>query len=160
MNKLMQKQYPIFSLYQSLRDQLMQILTDADLNYQLGGQTLPLGVLCREIGETQHQYIESFRTFVLPSFDYCHPQPEIAGSVAALSVWFAQMDAELKDLLSSFSDENLAEKVINRGEGFTLPISIQLEIYKEALLIFYGKVSIYLRAMQKPRPEQWQEWIA
>jgi IS605 OrfB family transposase len=31
--------------------------------------------------------------------------------------------------------------------------------YKEALLIFYGKVSMYLKAIGKILPEQWQEWI-
>ena len=30
---------------------------------------------------------------------------------------------------------------------------------KEALLIFYGKVDIYLKMMGKPRPEQWAAWI-
>jgi hypothetical protein len=38
--------------------------------------------------------------------------------------------------------------------------TFQLEVYKEALLIFYGKASVYLKAMGKPRPQQWQEWIA
>jgi hypothetical protein len=33
-------------------------------------------------------------------------------------------------------------------------------IYREALLIFYGKASIYLKALGKTLPEQWQAWIA
>lgn len=160
MNKLMQSYYPIFSLYQSLRNQLMAVLTDADLNYQLGGETVSLGLLCREIGETQQTYIQSFHTCTLPSFDYRYPDPAIANSVSALSAWFAVMDAELKMVIENFSNEDLAQKMVYRGDDFTVPIQIQLDIYKEALLIFYGKVSIYLRAMQKPRPEQWQEWIA
>lgn len=38
--------------------------------------------------------------------------------------------------------------------------TFQLEVYKEALLIFYGKASVYLKAMGKPRPPQWRERIA
>jgi hypothetical protein len=34
-----------------------------------------------------------------------------------------------------------------------------LEIYKEALLIFYGKTSVYLKATGKELPEQWLAWI-
>jgi hypothetical protein len=28
------------------------------------------------------------------------------------------------------------------------------------LLIFYGKASVYLKALDKTLPEQWQAWIA
>ena len=35
----------------------------------------------------------------------------------------------------------------------------ELDIYREALLIFYGKVSIYLRLMGRELPRHWQEWI-
>jgi hypothetical protein len=37
---------------------------------------------------------------------------------------------------------------------------IQLHIYREALLSFYGKASVYLKALGKTLPEQWQSWIA
>jgi len=35
----------------------------------------------------------------------------------------------------------------------------QLDIYREALLIFYGKVSVYLKSMGRARPPEWREWI-
>ena len=35
----------------------------------------------------------------------------------------------------------------------------ELDIYREALLIFYGKASIYLRAMGRELPGDWQAWI-
>jgi len=159
MNKLVTEYFPLFKLYQAIRAQLMEALTDADLTYELGGETLPLGMLCKEIGEVQHAYIESFKTFSL-HFNYVHPNPEIARSVAQLKSWYAELDAELDRVIESFSDDDLAHKIIDRGGGFTIPIQFQLEIYKEALLIFYGKASIYLRAMRKPRPHQMVEWIA
>ena len=50
--------------------------------------------------------------------------------------------------------------MIDRGHNFLLRPNIQLEVYKEALHIFYGKTSVYLKAMGKERPQQWQDWIA
>ncbi len=159
MNRLVTDYLPIFKLYQAIRGQLLEALTDADLTWQLGGETLPLGELCREIGEVEHAYIESFKTFTL-NFDYRHPDPAIAFSVAALRAWYAALDAELEALITGFSDEVLDRQVVARGHGFDVPIHIQLDIYKEALIIFYGKASIYLRAKGRPRPPQMAEWIA
>lgn len=44
-------------------------------------------------------------------------------------------------------------------DDFSPPPAVQLDIYKEALLIFYGKVTVYLRSMGKALPRRWQEWI-
>jgi hypothetical protein len=65
MNSIMADTYPTFELYQALRDQLMAILSDDDLAYQPGGATPALGALCRNIGETEIAYTQSFRTFEL-----------------------------------------------------------------------------------------------
>ncbi|MGQ0601305.1 MAG: DinB family protein [Anaerolineales bacterium] len=159
MNNLVRDYFPLFKQYQAIRAELMDVLTDADLGHQLGGETLMLGELCKEIGEVEHAYIESFKT-LKQNFGYRHPDPAIAGSVAALKAWYAALDADLDRVIESFSDEDLASKIVDRGGGFTVPIHIQLDIYKEALIIFYGKASIYLRAMRKPRPHQMAEWIA
>jgi hypothetical protein len=32
-------------------------------------------------------------------------------------------------------------------------------MYREALLIFYGNASVYLKALRKSLPPQWQAWI-
>lgn len=159
MNKIVTEYFPLFKLYQAIRAQLMEVLTDADLAYELGGETLPLGQLCKEMGEVQYAYIESFKTLTL-NFNYIHPDPEMARSMAKLKSWYAELDAELDRVIESFSDADVANKIVDRGGGFTIPIHIQLDIYKEALIIFYGKASIYLRAMRKPRPHQMAEWIA
>ncbi|NWG17479.1 MAG: hypothetical protein HXY41_12670, partial [Chloroflexi bacterium] len=49
--------------------------------------------------------------------------------------------------------------LVDRGGGFVLPRAVQAHIYREALMLFIGKASIYLKAMKKPMPQQWQEWI-
>jgi hypothetical protein len=117
-----------------------------------------LGALCQEIGEVERAYIDSFQTFRI-DFAYRNPEPGLAESVGQLSAWYNALDAELEAAIAALSEEDVKTRQIDRG-GWSLPPSIQLEVYKEALLIFYGKASVYLKALGKSRSEQWQEWIA
>ncbi len=159
MNRFMNEQYPTFKLYQSLRDQLMDALTDEDLQFNPGGENPTLGTLCREIGEVEQSYIDSLKN-LKQDFSYRNDDPGLENSVSRLSDWFKTLDSELLATLESLTDEQLQNQVIDRGGGFKLPVGIQIDVYKEALLIFYGKADVYLKAMGKPRPEQWQDWIA
>lgn len=156
MNAILRQQYPLFEHYQALRGQMLDLLTDADLGFALPGNPT-LGKLCREIGETEHCYVESFRLFSL-SFDFRADDPALEHDLARLRDWYSQLDAELHAAVAVLSDEDCEGRLINRG-GWKVSPRIQLEIYKEALLIFYGKASMYLKALDKPRPEQWREWI-
>ena len=158
MNSLTTQYYPTFRLYQALRGQLLDLLADEDLRFTLGGENPPLGALCVEIGEVQHAYIQSFKTFQI-DFNFRCPEPGMAGSVSRLAAWYAELDAEWEANISALSEEDVQTRQIDRG-GWRVGLLIQLEVYKEALLIFYGKGSVYLKAMGKPRPPQWQEWIA
>jgi uncharacterized damage-inducible protein DinB len=157
-NSIMTGYYPIFEMYQALRNQLMEILTDADLDYTPGGTNPPLGVLCREIGEVERAYIESFKTFKL-DFSYRNLEPGLEHSVARLSAWFTGLDRELKATIEGLSEDEIQQRVVDRGGNFKLPPQINLSVYNEALLIFYGKVIVYLRAAGKPVPQQWSDWL-
>lgn len=159
MNSIMEEYYPVFEMYQALRNQLMEILTDDELQYDVGGENVTLGVLCREMGEVEHAYIESFKNFK-QDFSYRNEEPGLEASVSALTAWYEELDRALRAAIEALSEEDIQNRLIDRGGDFQLPPRIQLEVYKEALLIFYGKVSVYLKALQKPRPQQWQEWIA
>ena len=159
MNRLMKEQYPLFRLYQDLRRQLLGLLDNHDLAFTPGGANLALGVLCREIGEVEQAYVDSFRTLA-QTFDYRHPDPAISGDLAALAAWYRELDAALEAVLAAYTDDMLAIALIDRGHNFKVPIHVQLSIYQEALLIFYGKASVYLKLMGKTLPEQWQHWIA
>jgi uncharacterized damage-inducible protein DinB len=159
MNQIMQYAWPTFTEYQALRNQMMDSLRDEDLSFHLGGENVTLGALCKEMGEVQQAYIDSFRTFT-QDFTYRHDEPGLEHSVQRLSAWFERLDGELEAAVSALTDEDLANRVIDRGGGFTVSPRIQLKIYQEALLIFYGKASVYLKAMGVPRTQQWQEWIA
>lgn len=157
MNSIITHYYPIFQTYQELRDILMENLEDEDLGYRPTAQNSTLGELCREIGEVEQDYIDSFKTFRL-DFCYHNEQPGLESSVALLSAWYAALDRELRAAIESLSEDDIRTRKIDRGH-FSLPPQIQLDVYKEALLIFYGKVSVYLHAMGKTLPQRWQEFI-
>lgn len=158
MNSIIERHYPLFELYQGLRNELMEILTDEELAFRPAGDNAPLGVLCREIGEVEQSYIDSFKSFN-QDFSYRNEEPGIESSVAKLSAWYQELDKKLESAVAAIKEEDVHNRVINRDGDFHVAPFVQLEIYKEALLIFYGKVSVYLKAMGKERPEQWQEWI-
>ncbi len=158
MNSIIEQTYPLFELYQALRDQLMESLSDDDLSFCPKEGLPSLGGLCREIGEIEQSYIDSFQSFS-QNFNYRYPEPGIETSVADLIAWYKSLDDKLKATISGLTERDIANRVIDRGGGFTVSSRIQLEIYKEALLIFYGKVSVYLKAMDKTVSQQWQEWI-
>jgi hypothetical protein len=158
MNSIMRDYYPIFEMYQALRSQLMDLLDDMDLAFSPAGDNPALGALCREIGEVQSAYIRSFSTFEM-DLSFRYEDAAIEGSVSRLVDWFARLDAELKDVVAGLSDEDIAGRKIVRGPDFELLPLIQLDVYKEALLIFYAKVSVYLRLMGKKLPQQWVDWI-
>jgi hypothetical protein len=40
-----------------------------------------------------------------------------------------------------------------------MPIEMQLDVYLQSLLIFFGKATIYLKAMNKAAPKQIEEYI-
>ena len=156
MNSIVTNYLPIFEMYQAPRAQLMELLKDEHLAYKPAAQNETLGDLCLDVGQTQHAYIESFRTFKL-SFE-----PRVAGpdmTVADLRSWYNELDAELRRVVTGLSEADIQDRKIYRGENFELPPHIQLDVYKEALLIFYGKVSVYLKGLGIPLPKQWQEWI-
>lgn len=159
MNSIMQEQGAVLEQTQALRYQLMEILNDEDLGYSPGGDNPTLGALCREMAEVQQSYIISFQTFE-QNFGYRIDDAGLEESVEQLATRFHAMDGELKAALETLSEEDVQNRVIDRGSGFIVPPVVQLHIYREALLIFYGKVSVYLKGLGKALPEQWQAWIA
>lgn len=157
MNSLLESEFPLHET-QSLRYDLLQTLTDSDLAYKLPGDNLTLGELCREIGEVEYSYIQSFKTFT-HDWSYRTTEPELATSVARLQAWYTSLDNEFETVLRGFSENDLHHKQINRGHRFTPSLYVQFQIYHEALLMFYAKASVYLKALQKSVNDQWQVGI-
>ena len=156
MNRFMQQQREVLHATQELRRQLLEVLSDADLGFRPAPRCLPLGEMCREIGEVQQAYIESFRTFRL-DLGYRH-QAEVCRSVETLAAWYARLDAELERVLEGLGEADIARSV-DRGDGFAPPVEVQFHIYREALLIFYAKAHVYLQALGKRVTGPWQWWI-
>jgi hypothetical protein len=154
MNRLIEEEFPLRQC-QNLRYDLMDVLTDDDLAYKLPGDNPTLGELCREMGELEHIYIESFKT-LQHDRSYHHSDPAMATEVERLKTWYTALDEEFETVIRQFSDEDLQTKLIDRGYGFTPSLFIQFHIYREAILMFYAKASVYLKALQKPMNEQWQ----
>ena len=156
MNRYMQEKWPWIEGTHGMRSQLLDILSDADLAFNPGGQNMTLGALCREMGEIEHSYTQSLKTFK-QDWSYRNTEAGSESSVARLKAWFQTLDEEMKATVSTLSDEDM-KKAVDRS-GFTLPVELQLDVYLQALLIFFGKAAVYLKAMNKPLPEQINEYI-
>ena len=157
MNSLIESEFPLQQT-QSERYDLLQTLTDSDLAYKLPGDNPTFGELCREIGELEYSYIESFKTFKY-ELSYRTTEPELATSVVRLQAWYEALDNDFETVLREFSEDDLRAKQIDRGHGFTPSPYVQFQIYREALLMFYAKASVYLKALQKSVNDQWQAGI-
>jgi uncharacterized damage-inducible protein DinB len=153
----MQARWPWIEGSHAMRAQAMDLLDDADLAFNPGWQNMTLGALCREMGETEHSYLESLKT-LKQDWSYRNKEAGLEGSVARLNEWYAAMDEEMKAVVTAFTDDDLA-KTVDRG-GFGWSIETQLEVYLQALLIFFGKLTVYLKALNKPLPKEFQEYIA
>ena len=107
MNSLVRVHIPatFFVDYQALREELVAILTDDDLGFRVGGESATLGALCREIGEIEHTYVESFRTF-RQDFDYRNPDTRLETSLDALASWYAELDGDLADAIAALSEDD------------------------------------------------------
>jgi hypothetical protein len=157
MNRIMQDKWPWVEGTNGMRVKLMDAMSDADLLFNPGGHNVTLGALCREMGEIEYAYIQSFKTFK-QDWDYHNPQVGLDRSIVQLKAWFQTLDEDLKAALTALTDEDL-KKSIERPGGYTLPVDLQLDVYLQAMLIFFGKVSIFLKAMEEPMPEPIKEYI-
>jgi hypothetical protein len=172
MNPAMVEPFQTIVAYYTPRNQLLDVLSDPDLTYSPGGSAETLGQLLRELGETQHSYSRSFATFTR-DLSYRNPDPALETSVAALKAWFAELDTELEAAIEALSDDDVANRRVDYGPvkrgvfaqaaGFEpgyLPAALHLDVFREALLIFYGKASVYMKALGTPRSAEWTNWIS
>jgi len=139
MNSLGRDHLPatFFDEYQSLRQMLLEILSDDDLLKRLGGTTATLGELCREIGEIEHSYIESLKTF-RHDFDYRHTDLSVETSVDSLAAWHLVLDSELAAAIAAISEEDVATARSPRGDFAPLP-AVRLDIYRDLDLLRKGE---------------------
>ena len=144
--------------HHTMRDHLLTLVSDGDLEYKLPGWNPTLGQLLVELGDIQGVYTHSFETLTL---DWAHRQvsPPSPITVAGLRAWFEEQDDAMKGALERFTDEELRVDRIDRGHGFIASPFVQHEIYREAVYIFYGKLSVYLKALERDAGEEWAAWV-
>ena len=144
--------------HHSMRDHLLTLVSDEDLAYGLPGWNPTLGELLVELGDVQGVYTNSFETLTL---DWAHRQlpPPAPITVASLQAWFEAQDDAMKSALDRFSEDELRVDKIDRGGGFIASPFVQHQIYREAVYIFYGKISVYLKALERDAGEEWAAWV-
>ncbi len=155
-NRIMNEKWPWIEAAHGMRSQLLDMLSDAELAFSPGGQTMTFGALSRQMGETEHAYIQSLKT-LKQEWSYRHPEADLASHVGHLKAWFQTLDDEMKAAMAAFSDED-GKKTVDRG-GEAVIVAFQLDVYLQAVLIFLGKATIYLKAMNKPLPQSFEEYI-
>jgi hypothetical protein len=157
MNRFMQEKWSWIEGSHAMRAGLLNTLNDAELAFNPGGQNVTLGALFRQMGEIEHSYIQSLQTFK-QDWSYRNTESGLDTSIARLKAWYQTLDKQMEAVVSAFSDEDL-QKLVDRSGGYQMPVELQLEVYLQALLIFFGKATIYLKAMNKPLPDAVQEYI-
>ena len=70
-------------------------------------------------------------------------------TIGNLGTWFDAQDDAMKAALDRFTPEDLHVDRIDRGHGFIASPFVQHEIYREAVYIFFGKLSVYLKALER-----------
>lgn len=155
MNSLMAAHGELLKDTQDFRPMLLALLTDDDLRFALPGN-MTLGELCREMGETEHGYVVSFTRFE-HEWGYRHPDAAVTTSLAALEAWYGELDRQLAASLAALTEQQIAERRV-RGGGWA-SLEKELHLYREALLMFYAKAGVYLRALGKPLSDAWLDWM-
>ena len=154
---ILESQFDVLEMTQERKYELLSVLNDSNLTYKLPGQNMTLGELCKEMGEVQQSYIEGFRTRKM-DFEYKSSEAAYSTSVSAIIDWYRALDVELISALKALDGVGVEKETVQRPE-FAPPILVNLHIFREGLLIFYGKASIYLRALEITPPPMFQAWI-
>jgi hypothetical protein len=154
MNRAMQEKWPWIDGAHSLRAQLLDLLTDADLAFVPGGGNIPLGALLREWGEVEYSYLQSLKTFQ-QDWSYRNREAGLESDLTRIKAWYHSLGEEMQATLAAFSDDDLSKTIDPRG--FT--VELQLDVYLQALLIFSGKASVYFKAMNRALPPSFLEYI-
>ena len=157
MNRAMQEKWSWIEATHSLRSQLLESLSNADLAFSPGGANVTLGTLLRESGDVEYSYIQSLKTFK-QDWSSHHTEAGLQSDPTQIKAWYSILDEEMKITLAAFSDEDLST-TIDRGGGSSMPVEMQLDTYLQAQLIYLGKAGVYFRAMNRALPQVVQDYI-
>ena len=140
-----------------VRDEFLGVLNDAMLKHSLGGNTLTLGALFKQMGDFEYAYIQSFKTFK-QDFSYQNPEGGLTTSVDKLRAWYKKLDEEFAAALNGLSEADIQNRMIDQG-GREVSVERNFQSYREAMMMFCSKVSIYIKAMSISLPDHFKAWI-
>jgi hypothetical protein len=138
-----------------MRGKVLTSLTDADLEFAITGNPT-LGELLADFASVEDSYANSF-TDLKQDWSSYKPMPALT-SVTAYQATFNASFSKVKTALSGYTTEQGKTVTVNRG-GWEPTLIQQFDTYAQAVLIIFGKLTIYLRAMGKELPERWTEWV-
>lgn len=155
MNQIEQQFFGLLDMTHKVRDSVVGGIGAEDLGFAVEGSR-SLGEVLQGLGDVEWQYTQSFKTMT-QDFSLQAPDRDKVTSGQAAVEWLHGLDNEFKAALSALSDEDLA-KPVDRG-GWQMPVMANFHTYREAVLIVFGKLDIYLRALGKTLPEEWVAWV-
>lgn len=155
MNQIEKEFFELLDMTHGIRDQVIGLLSAPDLVFRIEG-CKSVGEVVQDLGDIEAMYTGSFKTFKQDFFARAPGRDDVTSGEAAVA-WLHGLDGELKAAISALSDEDLA-KPVDRG-GWQLPAMANFHTYREAVLIQFGKLDCYLRALGKELPEEWRAWV-
>lgn len=155
MNQIETEFFGLLDMTYNVRNGAIATLDGGDLTFSLPGCP-SVGEVLQAFGDVSASYADSFKTMKQDFSVTAAGRAGITSGETAIE-WLAGLDAELKAALSALSDDDLV-KPIDRG-GWQMPVMANFHTYREAVLILFGKLDIYLRALGKDLPEEWVAWV-
>lgn len=155
MNQILKEMGPLLDMSHGIRDQALALVESEDMGFALAGAP-PLGDLIRTMGDVEVAYTEAFSSRKLDWSLRAVGRDDLASGKDAIA-WFASLDEQFKSAVGAVPDGDLSDQV-DRG-GWSYPVSAHFHTYREALLIFFGKLDLYLRALGKELPDEWRGWV-
>lgn len=150
MNTLYQQQMPLTKQYMMIRDEIIAVVNDDDLRFSPGGSNPPLGEVLRELHNVYEGYATSFESREF-SVDY-DASPGLAEEVSALKARSIELDRLLEEKIAALSEADL-QNTVKRGPDVEIAIPRQLSALRETMVVYYAKLSVYLKAMNKTLPQ-------
>ncbi|MEJ7839903.1 MAG: hypothetical protein WKF81_13905 [Thermomicrobiales bacterium] len=157
MHAALEMQWSWIQAMNGLRSELLESLNNQDLSVTPGGSKPALGELLVSMGDLTRAYTSSFHDFLL-EWDQEPSEGGISTSVETLQLWFSQLDSELESTLTELTDESILRQIERPGGG-AMPVDMHLQVYNQALFIYFGKFVVYLNAISRPMPPSLAEYI-
>lgn len=158
MNQIEKEFFQLLDMGMDVLEPVLKEISAGDMDFTPPGNNDSLGELCRKMGDVAHAYASSFSSGSL-DFSLSAPGRDKPANGSQLSVWLRELEGTIKDAVKGFSDHQLSSQTITREGGWKIPLLTQFHVYREALLIFFGKLDVYLRILGKNRPEHWVGWV-